>query len=139
VHELALQVADHSYAHLQIDHRFRPTTQVDSHDRERLVHRHHEIAGAVDPFAIAERAEQRFTQDDADVLDGVVLIDIQIAGRAQRQVEAAVAREQFEHVVEEPDTRAHVVAAPAIDRQRSRDLRFRGATIEIGSPDGLAS
>ena len=47
-HELALQIADQAHPHLRVDHRVRTAAQVDGHDGQRLVHRHHEVAGAVD-------------------------------------------------------------------------------------------
>ena len=52
-------------------------------DAERLVHRHDEVAGAVDAAAVAERGRHRLAERDADVFDGVVLVDVEVAGRAQ--------------------------------------------------------
>src|SRR4029453_8737587 len=91
------------------------------------------IAGAVDAFAIAERLEHRLAQDDAHVFDGVVLVDVEIAGGPPLQVEAAVSREQLQHVIEEADTGPHIVAAAAIDGERTCDLRFRGLAVEPGA------
>ena len=79
----------------------RPAAEIDRRDRERLVHRHHEVAGAVDAAAVAERLRHRLAERDAEILDGVVLVDVEIAGRLHRQVEPAVRREQLQHVVEE--------------------------------------
>ena len=98
----------------------RATAQVDRHHGERLVHRHDEIAGAVDALAIAERLQHRLAEHDADVFDRVVLIDVEIAGGLERQVEAAVTREQLEHVIEEADAGADVVPAAAVDDQLPR-------------------
>ena len=103
---------------------------IDGDDGERFIHRHDEIAGAVDALAIAECLEQRFAEHDADVFDRVVLIDVEIARRLQRQIETAVTREQLEHVVEESDAGADVVAAAAIDRQCASDLCLRRLAIE---------
>ena len=60
-----------------------------------------------------------------EVLDGVVLIDVEVAGGGDRQVERAVTREQLEHVVEEPDAGADVVAAAAVERQLEMNLSSR--------------
>ena len=62
---------------------------------------------------------------DAHVLDRVVGVDVQIARRRQREIEAAVPREQLEHVVEEPDAGAHVIPAAAVDLQAKPDVRSR--------------
>ena len=59
----------------------RPAAQIDRRDRERFVHRHHEVAGAVDALAVAERLGHRLAERDAEILDGVVLVDVEIAGR----------------------------------------------------------
>ena len=61
-----------------------------------------------------------------------MLIDVEIAGGGERQVEAAVPGEQLQHVVEEAYAGAHVVTAPSVHRERARDLRFRGLAIESG-------
>ena len=50
--------------------------------RQRFVHRHHEVAGAIDAAAVAERLRHRFAERDADVFDGVMLIDVEVAGGA---------------------------------------------------------
>ena len=100
----------------------------------RLVHRHHEVAGAVDAALGAERRRDRFAERDADVLDGVMLVDIEIAGRLHFQVESAMPRDEIEHVIEKPDAGVVVVAALAVERQRHLDLRFRGAPIDYSEP-----
>ena len=46
-----------------------------------------------------------------------MLIDVEVAVGLQRQVEAAVTREELQHVVEEADPGADVVAAAAVERQ----------------------
>ena len=131
VHQLRLQVADHAHAHFQINDGVRAATEIDGGHGQRFIHRHDEVASAVDPLAIAEGFEHRLTQHDADVLDRVMLIDVEIAGRSERQVEAAVPCEQLEHVVEEANPGPHVVAALTVNGQRPRDLRLGGLAIEF--------
>src|SRR4029450_10384201 len=111
VNKPGLQIPHEPRANLQIDDGVRASAQVDRDDRQRLVHRHHEIPGAIDPLPVTERLEQRLAEHDADILDGVMLIDVEVAGGAKREIEAAMSREQLEHVVEEPDTGPDVVAA----------------------------
>ena len=52
---------------------------------------------ALSPSACGERLPEH----DADVLDGVVRVDLEVAFGLHRQVEQAVAAERVEHVVEE--------------------------------------
>ncbi len=139
VHQLRLQVADAPDLHLQVDDRVRPSSEIDRRDRERLVHRHDEIAGAVDPAAVAERLGDRFAERDADVLDRMVLIDVEIAARSDLQIERAVAREELEHMIEKADTGTHVVTAFAFERQRQPDLGFSRAPIDYRAAHSTSS
>ena len=55
------------------------------------------------PRRSPKRLRKQLAQHDADILDGVVLIHIQIAVGFQLQIEAAVLGEQLQHVIEEAD------------------------------------
>ena len=99
--------------------------EIDGRDGQRLVHRHDEIPGAVDAALVAERLRHGFAERDAEVLDGVMLIDVEIALGLDPQVEAAVAREELQHVIEEPDAGRDVVPAPPVEDERQADLAFR--------------
>ena len=48
VDQLGLQIADARDADLQVDDGMRPAAEIDGRDGQRLVHRHHEVAGAID-------------------------------------------------------------------------------------------
>ncbi len=77
--------------------------EVDCGDGERLVHRHDEVAGTVDAAPGPEGLRDRFTERNSEILDGVVLIDVEVARGADLQVERAVPRDELQHVIEEPD------------------------------------
>ena len=81
----------------------RPAAEIDGRDGQRLVHRHDEVARAVDAAPRAERLAHRLAERDADVFDGVVLVHVEVAVHLQRQVERAVPRDQLQHVIEEAD------------------------------------
>ena len=78
-HEFGLQVADKARAHFCVDGEGGAAAEVDGGDGERFVHGHEEVAGAQNAALIAERAVEGLAERDADVFDGVVLIDIEIA------------------------------------------------------------
>src|SRR5262245_14789489 len=130
VYEFGLQVANLWRLHLQVHDGVRASTQIDGGDGERLVHWHHEVAGAIDALPVAERFQQRVAERDADIFNGVVLIDVEIALRLQREIEAAVPREQLQHVIEEADAGADGVASLAVNGQPPFDPRLRGSPIE---------
>ena len=104
--------------------------EIESDDGERFIHGHDEVSGAVDALAIAERFREKLAEHDADVLDGVMLIDIQIALRFQSEVKAAVFCEELQHMIEESNASGDFVAAAALDFQRTLDLRFLGDPFE---------
>ena len=65
-----------------------------------------------------------FAERDADILDRVVLIDIEIAAHLQAEVERAVARHQLEHMVEETNAGRDVVTAAPLDPELQSNRRF---------------
>ncbi len=63
---------------------------------------------------------QRLAEHDADILGGVVEIDMQVALGLHRQVEQPVPGESGQHVVEEADAGGDVGLAGAVQRQGQR-------------------
>ena len=67
------------------------------------------------------------------VLDGVVRAGLQVAADADLEVEAAVAGEQVEHVVEEADAGRARAGAGAVERRASRrDVGLAGLAGDLG-------
>src|SRR5436190_19256931 len=87
---------------------------------------------ARDPRAVAERLVERLADHDPDVLDRVVRAGLEVALCVDVEVEAAVARERVEHVVEESDSRRPRPAARTVERQRDRDLGLTRAAGYLG-------
>ena len=113
--QFGLKIADEARFHAVFVRKRGASPEVDGDDRERFVHREHEITGAIDSFAIAQSFGEELTDYNAGVFDGVVLIDVEIAVGFESQVEGSVFREQLEHVVEEADAGGDFVAAAAFD------------------------
>src|SRR4029079_3620728 len=74
-----------------------------------------------------------------EVFDGVVLIDVEVAGRLHRQVERAMAREQLEHMIEEPDAGRDLVPAFPLDRQLQQNLRLGRPPFDYRAPHRKSS
>ena len=66
------------------------------------------------PLRSPEGLREQLPEHDANVFDGVVLIDVQVAIGAQGEVESAVPGEQLEHVIEEADAGGDLVLAAAL-------------------------
>ena len=100
---------------LDLPDEVRPAGEVEGGADQRLVHRQQAGAVAADAALVAERLGQGPAEGDADVLDGVVVVDVQVAGGADVEVDQRVAGELVEHVVEEADAGRVVVPAGAVE------------------------
>ena len=76
------------------------------------------------PLRSPSAFEHGLAEHDADVFDGVVLIHVEIARRLQRQIEAAVPREQLQHVIEEADAGRDRRTSRAVEDQLRRRSAF---------------
>ena len=110
-----------------------PPAQIDRAGGQRLVHRQREVAVAADAGAVAQRLPHRQAETDADVLDRVVLIDVQVAVGLDLQVDRGVLGQQREHVVEEADARGDLRAAAAVEIDFQADVGLRRLALDGGS------
>ena len=130
VHQLGLEIAHADDLHSEIHGGVRPAAEIDGRDRQRLVHRHHEVARAVDPAARAQRLRHRLAERDAEIFHGVMLIDVEIADRVDPQIERAVPGDEFQHVIEKADAGADRVLPFAVEADGEHNLRLGGPPID---------
>src|SRR5690554_5308290 len=78
-----------------------PAAQIERHPGERLVHRDGGVGEPGDPSPVADRLGKSRPEDDPDILNGVVGVHREIAGRADGKIYPPVPGERHEHVVEE--------------------------------------
>ena len=116
--QLGVEAGDRHRRQLGVEAAERAPGDVDRALAERLVHRHHGVAVAADPGAVAERLVERLAERDADVLDRVVGAGLEVALGLDREPEAAVAAEQLEHVVEEADAGRGATSPPSRSSSR---------------------
>ncbi len=79
LHQFGVERADLVAHELGLEHQERPARDVDRHARQRLVHRHVHVGVAGDALHVAERLLHRLAERDADILGGVVVVDMQVA------------------------------------------------------------
>ena len=106
--------------------------EVEGGGGEAIVHGHQEIAGAEDAALCAQGLLDGFAQGYAYVFYGVVLVYVEVAFGFEFEIEAAVAGDLFEHVVEEADARGDLGAALAVEVQAEGDVGFLGGALELG-------
>ena len=99
MHQIDVELADTRAHKVDFQRQSRTAREVDHHARQRFVERH--IGVAVTAYAIlgAERLDEGLAERDADVLDGVMRVDVQIAPGFDFEVERAMARDLIEHVI----------------------------------------
>ena len=118
----------------QVDDRVRPAPDIDDGRGERLVHRHARLTESMDAGAVAQRLGERDTEHERDVLDGVVLVDLEVAIGRDRQVEQAVVAERPQEVVVEADPRRDRGVAGAVEAERDGHVRLAGGPRDRDAP-----
>ena len=124
--QFAVEVADLGRREIGAEDADRePAAQIDRHRGQRLFHRQREVAVAADAGLVAQRLLERLAEADADVFDRVVLVDVQVALGANREVDRGVLGQQRQHVVEKADAGGDIGLARAIQVERELNVRFR--------------
>jgi hypothetical protein len=94
------------------------------------------IAG--DALHVAERLLDRLAKRDADVLGGVVVVDMQVALGLDGHVDAGMPRQQIEHVVEKADPGVDPGRAGAVEVDGDLDVGFLGGALDLRLTHGSA-
>ena len=84
-------------------------------------------------------ASSAWPKHDPDVLDGVMRAGLQVALGVDLEVQAPVAREQVEHVVQEADAGLAAAGAAAVEPELERDVGLAGAALALGGAGGRRS
>ena len=114
-HQLAIKPADLGRGEIQIADQIGAGRQIQRAGDLRVIHRKGKMPIAADALFVAHRLGQSLAKGDAHILDGMVIIDMHIAGAAHSHVDQRVARQLIEHMVEETDASFVVVAARSIE------------------------
>ena len=112
----------------------RTAGNVDGSLGQSLVHRHHSMAETSNAALVAKRLGHGAAEDNADILGGVVEIDVEVTLGANRQIEQRMTGERRQHVVEKTDASVDVGTAGAIEIEGQSDVGLRG-----GAGDGGAA
>jgi len=101
----------------------RPVGYIGDNPDQGLVHRHMAASIAVDARLAAKRPAEGLSETDADIFDGMMIVDLDVAFGRYRQVEKAVNGKEGEHVIEERNT--------GIDRRLSFSVQSRIRCISV--------
>ncbi len=95
------------------------------------------FAVAGDAALVAERLRHGFAEREGRILDRMMLVDVQIALHGHRNVDQRMARQLFDHMVEETDSGGHRIVARAVEIDGDRDIRFLGRALDGGGSHGM--
>src|SRR5690606_10259424 len=107
--------------------------EIDDDARERLVERNVGMAVATDALLVADRARDRLAERDADVLDRVVRVDVQVAFALDLQIDESVTRDLVEHVVEERHAAGELALAGAVEIDEDPHAGLGGIAADFGA------
>lgn len=106
-----------------------PSRAVDNGAGERFIQWGVGMPVAVDADAAAESGLQCLAHGDTDILDGVMRIDVDIAGCIDGESKVTVPGECVEHVIEKGYTRGDGYLPGFIQIDRQRYIGFPGGTV----------
>src|SRR5204862_350473 len=79
LHQVDVELADQRAGEFDVVLESRPAGEIDHRARQRLIERHVGVAEAAYAGLVAARPGERLPQRDADVLDRVMRVDVQVA------------------------------------------------------------
>ena len=106
-------------------------SEIQCHLAEAVVHRQ-TITISLDASLVAQRLEQAFAQGNARVLDGVVLVHVEVALGVDGEVHHAVLAYLLQHVVEEAESGRDVAFAASVEVHLDVDVGFLGGALHLG-------
>jgi hypothetical protein len=130
--KLGIELADFLCGELGLKNEKRTAAEIERNGRKRFVHRERKMSITTDAAFIAQRIAHGLAQANADVLDRVVLIDIQIANGVEREIERGVFGQKREHVVEKPDAGGDLRRSAAVEVQFELNVGFSRFTNDFG-------
>ena len=114
----------------------RPPRNVEDAAGQRFVHRRMRFAVTGDAALVAQRLGNRLAQRERRILDGMMLVDMEVALHRHGDVDQRMARQLFDHMVEETDSGGHRIIARPVKIDGNRDIRFLGRALDSGGSHG---
>jgi hypothetical protein len=90
------------------------TAKIHRYQGQSFVHGHNGVAHAGDAPAVAQRLGQGPAQNNADILNGVVLVNVQVACSPHLQIKASVPGQGMQHMIQKADAGIDLCLAGAV-------------------------
>ena len=128
--ELGIHLAELGLGELDLPYQVGPVRGIERDAAQRLVHRDRRFAKAPNALAIAERLGDGLAERDPRILGRVVIVDVQVALRRQRDVDKRMARKLLDHVIEKADAGRDLVASGAVEVDARRNAGLLGLAFD---------
>src|SRR5690349_6325722 len=137
--EIDVERADARTRERHVEFEARPSGKIDHDARQRFVERHVRVSVAANALLVADGLCNGLAKRDADVFDGMVVVDMRIAMRFDVQIDQPVTGDLVEHVIEERHARGQLLLTGAVQVDRCTDLRFAGVANDFRKAHGNSS
>ena len=124
VHQIHVEAADARAGILHPVLQARPAGEVDDYTGQSLVQGYVGVTVAGDAFLVAQGLGEALAENNADILNRVMGIDVQVATCLHLDIEQPVARHLVEHVLEKGHSGLKTALARAVEIQRHGNPRF---------------
>src|SRR5574343_1739271 len=95
------------------------------------------MAVAGQAFLVTPGLGQRLAKGDADILDRMMRVDVQVALGVDVDVDPAMTGDLVKHVIEKGHAGSKFALAGAIEIETHSDLRLQRVACNFGLPQGL--
>ncbi|GAF25239.1 Mg-dependent DNase [Moorella thermoacetica Y72] len=132
LHQLRLQAANPARGEFQAPGQVGTAAEIQGYQHQGLVHGYQGTAVTANPLLIPQGLFYGLSEADAYILDGVVVIYLQIALGPDLQVQEAVAGHLGQEVIKEGDAAAPLPGTAPVQGNLQADVCFRGLALNQG-------
>lgn len=125
-HEFAIEGADFCLREFCPENQKRPAGNIKCNPCQGLVHRQEYVREPRDACHVAQGLADRLTESYTGILDGMMLVDMEIAQSADVHVNERVAGELLQHMVEKADAGCDFGKAGAVESDAGHEFGFLG-------------
>lgn len=131
--QIDIEASDHGARKFDFIEEPRAAGQIDCDTREGFVERYIRMTIANDALLVADRLREGLAERDADVFDGMVRVDFEIALRIDLDIDQAVPGDLIQHVVQKRNAGDKPGFAGPVQIQADLDLRFERVAFDASS------
>lgn len=123
--QIDIKSADRRAGEIDVERQARSTGKVNNHPGQRFVERHISMSITTNSLLPTQRLGHCLSEGNADILDRVMCVDVQIPGRLYLEIDHSMPRHLLEHVVEKRDARSKTALPAPVEIDSGEHLCFQ--------------